>query len=407
MNEAELRRSLDMAKSKAFTCNSHAALLAPTMASLDFKWDNSIESIGTDGISVHWNKDHFISLDQTARETALMHEVYHVALLHNIRGENLDPRLWNMACDYKINNSMIAEGYSFSGLGDYLYDPSKFNLDMSEEEIYEILKQESDNGQEPEQSPGFSGMGAGMQGEGEDSDLDGEPNGQSKKNPGNDKGDLLVGSKEDMKEVIHNVMQAMQQAKMAGQEAGGVFGGVQLMIDQFLKPQVSWNKILMEFFADHVPKPRNNWNKRNRRFEDIHLPSSRGRDRALSHLIYYIDVSGSVTDEQVQKFSSEVNFVHATFKPKKITIYPFDTSLREPIVIESDDEFPALNFEGRGGTCLECVHENIEEMKPTAAIVFSDLYCYPMEVPTETPVVWIVMDNPGAVVKKGTMVHIK
>ena len=47
-------------------------------------------------------------------EGVLLHEGYHVILLHHIRMGNRNHKLWNIACDYAINN--------------YIYDHTDFEL---------------------------------------------------------------------------------------------------------------------------------------------------------------------------------------------------------------------------------------------------------------------------------------
>ena len=43
-------------------------------------------------------------LSKEERLFVILHELWHVAKLHSIRRESRDPRLWNIACDYHINN---------------------------------------------------------------------------------------------------------------------------------------------------------------------------------------------------------------------------------------------------------------------------------------------------------------
>ena len=397
MEKQELTRLMDMAKRAVFMNGKQATFLSSIMCSLKFHWSNSIGTAATDGVNLYWNKEFFLSLQPKTRETILLHEIWHVARLHHLRGAGLDPELWNVACDIKINNELIKEGYSFDGLGDFLKS-DRYDSSWSEEDIYKDLLENNPNMKMPQpQFMSSSGKPS------EEGDEENEPN----INPGNANGDLLESSgEEESKQALNNVIQATQQAKLSGEDYSSGLGDIDMLVDTFLKPQVSWNNLLMNFMRDNIPDEDTNWNIRNRRFRNVFLPSSTADKEQLSHLVYYIDVSGSVSDEQVQKFASEVFYVHNVFKPSKITIIPFDTRLREPIEIRAEDKFPALNFTGRGGTSLVPVRMSIEELKPTAAIIFSDLWCPPMEE-VKTPVIWIVMDNPEANPSFGLVAHIK
>lgn len=403
MSKEELTKALDKAKWETFLCQTSASLLSSLMCSLKYSWDSKIPTACTDGITMKLNPEWFMSLPLSSRKTLIMHEIWHVARLHTLRFDGKNHKLWNIACDIKINNALKEEGYSFVGLEGGCFDPS-YPIDAVEEDIYQDLldKYPDEQSQESAPEPGFGKGMPSEDGSGESEDIDGEPF-----NAPNGLGDLTApASKEDANITTDNVIRAMQQQKLSGKEATRGLGDVDVLIDQYLKPQVAWSSILMNFFNEHVPKEDTNWNKRNRRFRNIYLPSSEVIGEELSHLIYYIDVSGSVTDEQIQKFASEVFYVHSNFKPNKITIIPFDTQLREPIVITHHDTFPTLEFNGRGGTCLRPVREHILKNMPTAAIVFSDLWCEPMEPVKGVPLVWIVMDNPRAVVEEGIVAHI-
>ena len=68
------------------------------------------------------------------------HELLHAALLHHTRGRGRDPWLWNIACDFVINDWLIEMGVGkFPSLG-LLYDPRLKG--MSSDEVYDLLLRE-------------------------------------------------------------------------------------------------------------------------------------------------------------------------------------------------------------------------------------------------------------------------
>lgn len=65
------------------------------------------------------------------------HELLHAALLHHTRGRGRDPWLWNIACDFVINDWLIEMGVGqFPSVGG-LYDPRLKGL--SSDDVYDLL----------------------------------------------------------------------------------------------------------------------------------------------------------------------------------------------------------------------------------------------------------------------------
>jgi predicted metal-dependent peptidase len=136
----------------------------------------------------------------------------------------------------------------------------------------------------------------------------------------------------------------------------------------------------------------------------VYLPSRGGQD-GLAHLRWYLDVSGSVTDKQLRVYNSEIAAAKATHAPKLMTVSTFNTRITKTWEFEEDDKITALEIIGRGGTSLKEVFEDIRKHRPSAAVIISDLY---VEIPPDPgiPILWICVDNPGAYVPYGTIIHL-
>ena len=386
LDYAFLRRELDRCKS-SILMDAKNAFLGALMCQLRQDWDESIPTAATNGKSIWWNPHWFLSLPKPARVTVQAHEVWHVARLHMIRRGNRDPRLWNYATDIRINNDLKAMGFSFVGLEDAWMD-DKYPADMPEEDIYEDLLK--NNVQPPPNNP-FDG------------DLGSEPG-----EPGTDPDAYNSGppDKKAAVEQLQAVAQAIQQAKLQKQ-AGSVPGQLELIVDEFLSPVIPWEQVLFNWFTDLITEDYS-WRRPNRRYQDMYLPSLQSDEQRLTCLHYYFDVSGSVTDEMIKRFNSEVKYIKDTFNPEKLVLIMFDTKIHEVYEISENDVFERIKITGRGGTCLKCVHTHIEETKPTAAIIFTDLDCLPMQpLKVPVPIIWTVADNPYAKVPFGQIIHIK
>ena len=384
----EFERLVNRMKTAAFT-NSNAAFLGSIMCQLgDIIWDESVETAKTDGINLWWNPTWFLSLPDATRKTVLLHELWHAGRLHCIRGVGRDPDDWNDACDIVINNGLQAEGHTFDGTKP-LFD-RKFD-GMSEEEVYDRIHQTP-----PPQPCSGGGSGSGS------SNQNKQPPQQQ---PGGFGKDIKQTPNNKQQEVVGRTVMAVQQAQLASQ-AGNLPGNIKSTLDKFLNPKLPWERLLWRFFEE-LTEDDISWQKRNRRYPDVYMPGHIKAEGGLVHLAYFLDVSGSVSDYDVLRFNSEVKYVKDQFRPEKMTLILFDTKIQATYEFGEDDEFEKVVIIGRGGTSLSCVHDWIEKHQPTAALVFTDMECYPMEKLTyPIPVMWIKTGNGGHTPNFGEVIQI-
>jgi predicted metal-dependent peptidase len=376
---AFMQRELDRAKSALFMARD-AAFFGPLMCTLDFVWATGLQTAATDGSTFWWDPKDFMRCDIEERKSTIMHELWHVARLHALRRGSRCPDVWNIACDIKINRDLIAQGYQKIEAPYWVHRPD-ITEDL-EEEIYELLnKQGGGGGNQPQgQLPGQApGAGACSHGQ-------------------------ISLTPQDKQKMINATVKAIQSAKMSNQ-AGAIPGDVELTVSKFLAPKIPWEAVLYNFFNDMTNEDYS-WSRPNRRYEEMYLPHRKGEGR-LEHLIYYLDVSGSVSDEEVVRFNSEVKFIKDTFNPIKLTLVQFDTRITSEKVFHEDDPFEEIVVVGRGGTSFVPVREHIMKEHPTAAIIFSDFHVTPMEPGPTCPIIWVAVDNTDAKVNFGKLIHIK
>lgn len=371
-----INRELDRCKTKIFLSGQHASFFGSLMCSLEFQWTYDIATAATDGVKIWWNVDHFLGLDIESRTTVLQHELWHVARLHMLRRGARDPRIWNHACDTRINNDLKIAKQSFVGLENCIMDPEMDKPELrSEEAIYDLLMQD------PPPDDGGGSFGGG--------DID-----------------MLPTDPDKHQQVVNRVVQAVQQAKMSG-NPGAIPGGIEEVISTFLDPVVPWEKELMDFFTD-LQEKKTSWRRPNRRYPNMYMPSRIPDEGRLAHLMYFMDVSGSVSSSDAVRFNSELKYVHDVIRPKKLTIVQFDTVIQQVDEFTEEDEFNKIKIVGRGGTSLVCVRKYIEEHEPTAAVVFSDMQCSPMDpLSIDCPVIWAILGNKGCIPPFGKAIHIK
>ena len=407
---SDLNRELDRTKSRVFY-GENSAFLGSIMSSMDFVWSYGVKTAATNGETFWWNPLFFLQLDPNTRETVLVHELWHAALLHMIRMGNRDPKIWNYACDIRINNGLENDSFSFVGVENCWKDQS-YGL-QAEEDIYDQLYQKAVKVVTPAWGPGpCTPNGSGSQGQPNLPGSQGQPgqqggNGQPDPNglPGDGLGDMVPTSPASNAAAINNVVRAIHQAKQAGQ-AGTIPGGLEEIIEKFLKSVVPWETLLQRWMQDLLEEDYT-WARPNRRYSDIYLPSRIENEGRLEHLIFYQDTSGSMTPEELLRTNSEIKHIWDTMKPKKLTTVQFDTKIQKIDVFNDGDQYESMIVKGRGGTCLIPVRQHIIDEKPTAVVIFSDLYVTPMqELPFEIPVLWATISK-GVKVPFGQLIHIR
>ena len=340
-------RALDQVKAETFV-GQNAAFLGCLLCNLKFSWDSRIETACVSETDFLWNPDWFDSLDRKERVFVLLHELWHIALLHGLREGNREHDRWNAACDYKINAMLRNQGYQAPK--GTLYK-ERYNDDkLTEEEIYETIPLTPQQ-QYPKQAWG------------------------SEKLP-------------KTEEQVAMVQTALATAQMAGDTPGNV----QEVLSKFLKPKLPWKQLLHKYLLDRMESEWS-WNRPNKRFSDVYLPAFLPQDGRLTKIAMFLDTSGSIEEEDIKRFVSEVKFVQEVLNPEKLLVVQFDTKIQEETVYNESHAFRNIKVKGFGGTDYQCVHQYILKHKPTLSVIFTDLYACPMKPVGKLDTLWIVKNN--------------
>lgn len=373
LDYAQLNRELDRVKTKVFLSKS-AGFLGPLMCTLDFSWREDIKTAATDGLHLWWNPHFFNRCKPTTRMATLVHELWHPGLLHMVRRGDRIHEIWNIACDYAINNMLDNEGYIFDPDDIKVYQDHRFGT-MNAEAIYdELMKDITVIPMLPDWEA-----------------------------------DMVEPAKSDVPLIVNNVVAANMAAQTGGSQAGSMTGELASILKRFLDPKLPWDQLLDRFF-NSVGGEDITWARPNKRHlhSGMYLPSRAESHEGLDHIVDFLDVSGSVDDNQVIRFNSEIKYIKEKYNPKLLTLVLFDTEIKKVIRFTDEDPFDQLVVVGRGGTSLRCVYDFLIKEKPDAAVIFSDLHCRPMKkLPINIPLIWVAIDNRGAKVNEGKLVHVK
>lgn len=364
MDVTKLNR--EMGKTKVLLMSNKKAVFFSTLVlSLKTVWDDTQPTAYTDGKVIGWNPDFYLSLDRDGRVFVLVHEALHVVWKHLVRGVGLVNKIWQAACDYAINGTLVDHGFKMPSSG--LYDSRFRNMDAKA--IYDILIKE--NFQPP---PGMW------------DDL---------REPAGDPAMHEV-------EVKSILLRAVTVTKMSGQGNGCIPGNIEIMLQAMLDPKLPWTTILYRWLHARIRTGYNYSRPNKRYFPDTYLPSR--NSKGMKKLVVFMDVSSSVLDFQFTHMASELTGVIKRFKPE-ITLITFNTGITGIHKIKTVGDLKRIDFTGRGGTCCECIFDWIETNQPDAAVVFTDgEFCWERDT-LSVDLVWIINDNPHFEPQFGKAVH--
>jgi len=325
------------------------------------------KTAATDGKRLYYNREFIKGLTPAALLFLIGHEVLHCVYDHLGRRGGRDPKIWNMANDYIVNYTLVKEGCGKMPDGG-LYDDKYTDL-MTSEEVYNQLMQNSttikmtlDEHIDPTsgKKEDDEGGGSGQEVEVRVMGKDGPPK-----------------LSEDEMQAIRNEIRAatIQAAQTVG--AGKVPAGVKRMIDALTQPKMDWRSLLETYFKSTL-KDDYTFQKINRRSWSMGamLPGMNFMDTI--DIAVSIDTSGSMTDEMLKDFLTEVKGIMETFKDFKLTLWTFDTQVYNPKVftMENLDEILEYDPKGGGGTLFEANWEFMKEegIEPQRFVMFTDGY---------------------------------
>jgi predicted metal-dependent peptidase len=345
---------------------------------------NHIPTAATDGVGLMFNPDFVDTLNDNQFRGILIHEVLHAALLHVPRMQDVfqvDPATANIACDIVVNG--ICDDNKIELTDGAVRDDKLKHLSVRE--IYSILKQrQSKDKNHLQKKYGVSGVNHCLANP--DPDQKGEGEGQG---DGDEEGQG-IGSKEgtDWNDVM---TKAATIARM--KNAGPVGAAMDRIFSELLQPTIDWRTILYKY----ITESRNDFSGYDRRhvYNGLYLDDFSGNQ---VHILTYIDVSGSIDEELLTDFMSEVNGAINSVESVKGEAHCFDTRLHYVCDIANiTTEFKLI---GGGGTCFQCIFKHIEEYRKEhpcdtiLPIILTDGYA-DLDLPPTSPLLWVIC--PGGI----------
>jgi len=380
-------------------------------------YDERLATAATDGDRIYFDIVFYSRLDRDERLFVLAHETWHCALLHFMRRQSRDPKVFNMAADLEIHFVLTDEKLK----APFVLPHDRNWKGLSAEEIYErypdfLKRGGSTEGQESEHIKRGGGMAGSdsfdshpMRGGDVNSDGDGDGSAALSGREG-------IGHDPDYNPVVRpgaeercreRLTAAVQQYERTCGTLPGAFAGI---VKAILKPEINWREMLAQFVTSCYGGSRR-WLPPARRhvWEGLYLQSQ--RDERLKAIVA-IDTSGS-TSGDLPKFFGELTALLGTFGGYDLTVIQCDAAV---VNVEKFDDSNPLDpnrkwkVHGRGGTSFVPVFTYVEQhpdLEPNLLLYFTDGYgVAPPDAPGY-PVMWLLTRDGCKPASWGTCVQFK
>jgi predicted metal-dependent peptidase len=329
---------------------------------------DSISTAATNGRQIFINPEFFNGLTLDQQEAILLHEVLHAALLHVPRGIGRHAKRWNIAADIVINGVLAREGFALPKDSIRAEALEQFSV----EEVYDLLE-------EPpwaEQDLFLVSSDLLMQG------------GMS------DEQGPMTGSlgQEQAREMEAHWRSALEQANVMAESLlqGSLPASLHRELQTLKGGQLNWRHYLWRYLV-RTPIDFRDFD---RRFvgKRIYLETLEGETVSVA---VCVDTSGSINNEQIRIFLSEVQSILLAYPHLDCQLYYADAALHGPYVLTTHANLPTPI--GGGGTDFRPFFTQLtRDNSPwttTVAVYLTDGYGYfPFQTPP-FPVLWVV--TPG------------
>lgn len=370
---------------------------------------SEVPTMATDGISIGYSAQFVHELTEPQVMFVLIHEVMHNANFHFDRQGIRDHELWNQAADYAINVQI--DDMRKDMKQNRLDPPKGILLDdkyrgMSAEQIYDILEKEGGKCKKPNQ-PG-QGQGALPGDIRQPGSLSGEEIYKAEPGEGGQGNDEINDAKnvDQLKKVWQDI-----RNNAASKNAGSGSASLDRWLRKVNRPKINWRAELTKFIAQIFDELDYAYSNKRYIWQDMHLPGPHAADKSTyENVVIAIDTSGSITDDTLGKFASEMLKLFKMYSIKKCHIIWCDSEISSVQTFDVDSSFKIdrLKPTGGGGTSFkppfEWVEKNIikKGKVPAFFIYFTDAYG---EAPSTSQyrlrtymnrVLWVITENDSA-----------
>ena len=335
--------------------------------------DDWCPTAATDGRNLYYNTQFFNMLTNKQIEFVIAHEILHCVFDHIVRREDREPRVYNIACDYLVNNLLVRDkigervdqiqifqDFKYDGwASEEVYDDIFEKYDDDElEQLGQLLDEHVDWEKDADEGEGNNAPGAG--------DKEGKGKGEGRP----------TYSKDELKKIRDEIKESMiTSAQSAG--AGNTPGEISRMIKELTEPKMNWRELLRQQIQSTIKSDftfsrpsRKGWHT------GAILPGMNFQDTI--DLCIGVDMSGSIGNSQAADFLGEVKGIMDEYQDYKIKLWCFDTQVynEEDFSADGGNDITEYEILGGGGTDFDVNWSYMKEkdIQPKKFIMFTDGY---------------------------------
>lgn len=328
--------------------------------------DEFIPTAAVDGRNLFFNTQFFNAMDNKEIEFVIAHEILHMVFDHLTRREDRNPYLYNVACDYIVNNMLVRDRIGTKPklvdcFQDFKYDG------WTSEEVYDDLFENAEKIDIDQLGEMLDEHFEWGEGPGNDDDADGDTSGKSK-----------VMSEADKQRIKDEIKEAMMAAAQSA-GAGNTPGEIQRLIKELTEPKMNWRQLLRQQIQSTIKSDytfirpsRKGWHT------GAILPGMNFEETI--DLCVAIDMSGSIGNDQAKDFLSEVKGIMDEYKDYKITVWCFDTKVynEQEFSADTGDDINEYQVMGGGGTdfMVNWTYMKDQDIQPKKFLMFTDGYAW-------------------------------
>jgi len=329
--------------------------------------DDWCPTAATDGRHLYYNTQFFNALSNKEIEFVIAHEILHCVFDHILRREGRDPQIFNIACDYIVNNILVRDKIGEVVKMIKIFQDFKYE-NWASEAVYDDIFNKYDE-EELEQ------LGQLL-----DEHVDWEkPNSKGKSKGGSggkDDDSRPTYSKEELKKIRDEIKENMMSAAQAA-GAGNIPGEVERMIKELTEPKMNWREILRQQIQSTI---RNDFTFSRPSRKGWHtgaiLPGMNFEETI--DIVCGIDMSGSIGDAQGKDFLSEVQGIMDEYTDYNIKVWCFDTKVynEQEFNVHGGERLQDYQLMGGGGTDFDANWAYMKEndIVPKKFVMFTDGY---------------------------------
>ena len=335
---------------------------------------NNTPTAATDGRHIYVDEDFIIKLSLPEAVFLMCHEIGHAMWHHMPRakryqdqgfnGQPFEPRKWNFAGDYVINDMLIKAKVGkmpAGGLHNAKYD----HVDWTADDVYKDL-----------------------------------PNDPSKNSNGQQPLDTHIPAADDgvsEAEWARAVQSAADRAKAQGKMPEAL----RRLVDELLNPKVPWQDILRTTLLKVASRDAHTWTKPHKRrliTQGVVLPSYTGFGAGT--IVVAVDTSGSIGEKELRVFLTELQSILDMAKPEAVWLVPCDAEVHKVTELLPGDDLARLQppVEGGGGTSFVPVFEWVAEhgIDAAALVYLTDMYGTFPDEPPPYKTIWCATSDVAA-----------